>query len=227
MSSASKCSAARDWSAVTGQFGVNYHVTDDAMLYVSLSRGYRSGGFNTGLVAHPSYKPEYRLQTNIAVFDYDYRDRQDTQTLVEGGSNVSFLSNAAKVKVKGVEVEATAQVTRGLRLNTSASYLDAKYENFASLDPNNLAGGLVNLSGNTLPQSPKYKYSIGAACEFDLRNAGSLTPRGLCLGRRGLLQPVQYKHGHPGFVRPYQRADTLAKRQLGMVGGTVWAKPDG
>lgn len=181
-----------DWAAWTGQAGVNYHLSADKMLYASFSRGYKTGGFNAGILQFPTYEPEYvdaseiglksewldsRLQANIAVFNYDYKDKQETTSILFGAATLTYLSNAAAARIRGAEFEAIAQPTRALRLNASFGYLDAKFLDFFSIDSLNPAAGLQNVSGNVIPKTSKYKFSLGGEYRFELGTLGRLTPR--------------------------------------------------
>lgn len=161
---------ARKDNAWTPRFGIDYFVSEDVMLYASFTRGFKSGGFN-GAGRQPNYAPEYisayeagikstlldgRLQLNALAFYYDYSDVQVLR-IVQAGS---AIDNAASGTIQGAEVELTAAPASGLTLRLSASYLDAKYDEYTTNDP--LAGNAtVDLTDNRFPRSPKWTFNGG------------------------------------------------------------------
>ena len=181
-----------DWSKVTGKLGLNYHVTDEAMVYVSYSRGYKAGGYNTTQAS--AYDPEFldayeaglksrwldnQLQLNLATFYYDYQDKQDKQrTLVAGLPSLPLLTNASAATVQGVELELQAYIVEGLQIDLSLGYLDATFDEYDNFDTAFPALGVQDLSGNKLPYAPEWKLHVGAQYEWILDgNNGSLTAR--------------------------------------------------
>ena len=181
-----------DWSKVTGKLGLNYHINDDAMVYASYSRGYKSGGYNT--TQADAYDPEFldayevglksrwlgdRIQTNLAAFYYDYQDKQDIQRIPIGGRTLPFLTNASAATVTGFELEVQAHVLDGLQFDFSLGYLNAEFDEYDNLDVKFPVLGVQDLSGNQLPYSPEWKMHFGAQYDWLLSgNRGSLSIRG-------------------------------------------------
>ena len=171
------------WDAVSGRFVIDYQPTDDWMFYGSISRGFKSGGFNLGSFFDPNevtqVDPEYltafeigskstlldrRLRLNSSVFYYDYSELQ-VYTYVSGSTPttpvVFALENAADAKIYGVELEMNALISERLSMNLGAGYLRTEYKDFVSS-----VGG--DLSGNPMPGSPKYNLSVELS--YDLGN---------------------------------------------------------
>ena len=134
------------WSDVSPRLGVEYHVSDDVLLYASASKGFKSGGFNgRGSNANEvnAYEPEElwsyevgiksewwerRVRLNAAAFFNDYEDLQfTTQTVAPDGTQVVLVGNAAKAEISGVEVELAAAPTDALNIGVTVGYLDSKY----------------------------------------------------------------------------------------------------
>ena len=164
------------WDAFTPQAILEYRPNDQVMVYGSVAKGFKGGGWDhipaTAAGARISYDPEKvtnyeigvksdlfdrRLRLNVAAFSMDYKDLQVQQLVVECLCTVT--SNAGTAKIKGIEAETIFAVTDGLTLFASASLLDAKYDQFID------SSGVV-FSGNRIPRSPKSKYDIGATYEF-------------------------------------------------------------
>ncbi|MDO7837626.1 TonB-dependent receptor, partial [Sphingobium sp. HBC34] len=61
----------------------------------------------------------------------------------------------------------TWRAARGLTLNTSVSYLDAKIKELTTFDDEPATRGIRNTAGNPLPNSPKFTVNLGAEYGFD------------------------------------------------------------
>ncbi|MCW6537772.1 TonB-dependent receptor [Sphingomonas lycopersici] len=165
---------AKSWKAFTPRFALNWKVTPDVMLYGSVARGYKSGGFQglsgTAAGAATPYDPEFawgyeagaktqwfdrKLTFNLALFRTDYKDLQVSQLIP---LCCVVVSNAAKARLQGVEVEAVARPFAGFQLDGSYSYLDAKFTAYS------IPG--QNYTGNQLPRSPRNKFNVGAQYEL-------------------------------------------------------------
>ena len=104
-----------DWQETTWKLGVDWDAAEDVLVYASASRGFKSGGFNTGR-CNNSYDPETidayelglksilaegRVRLNLAAFIYDYQDLQATLFV----NNASLLDNATDTEMQGFEAE--------------------------------------------------------------------------------------------------------------------------
>lgn len=181
---------AKTWSEVTPKLGVEFKINPDMMLYVSYSNGYKSGGFNgrplRGVEAELApYNPEVvtsyelgfksawldnRLTANLAVFQNDYEDMQ----LSINATPDNFVRNAGKAEIQGAELEVVTRLMRGLDINLSAGYLNAKYTQLdaqlTTLNPS------VTLS-KQLVKAPKWTGSAGIQYGVDVGDAGAIVAR--------------------------------------------------
>lgn len=134
---------------VTDKFEVEYKPRQYVLLYVSYNRGAKAGSFNSPQhAATPpadpqiAYRPEIidayeagfkldawngRARLNAAGYYYDYRNAQTYVFLLPLNSEII---NADERTVGG-EVEATVEPTRGLTLNATLAYTDARVLNVA------------------------------------------------------------------------------------------------
>ncbi len=71
----------------------------------------------------------------------------------------TVVTNAANAKIQGVEGELSVAVAKGLTLSASGSILDAKYREY--VDPRRN----IVYTGNSLPRTPDYQYSLAADFE--------------------------------------------------------------
>jgi iron complex outermembrane receptor protein len=109
-------------------------------------------------------EPFRNVTANVTVYDSDIRDFQ-TQ-VVSGAVGVlrGYLANADKVRVRGVEFDGTATVSRRASLYANAAYTDGRYISFPDAPPPlELTGGpqVVDISGTLLPGISKFAVSIG------------------------------------------------------------------
>lgn len=174
-----------DWEAPTWDATLKYEPFEDAMAYLRVARGFKSGGFNTGSLQLEPFNPEYilsweagykaslfdrRVRLSAVAFYNDYDDLQVTQ--VEGFS--ILLTNAASARIKGAELELSGNVTSALRFNMAVSYLDARFQDYKNTDQARPQKGVQDLSGNRLPNSPEWKLSLGGDYTHDLASGGQL-----------------------------------------------------
>lgn len=176
------------WDKVTPKIGTEYQINPDAMVYASISTGFRSGTFapSNVLPASQVIDPENnlsyetgiktdwfdkRLRINAALFLSQYEDMQVSSIV----NNKGMLTNAAESTLKGVEIEVLAKPLPALTLNFSGGYLDAKYDDYMGL---NSFGQAVDNSGNQMPFVPEISMNMGGQYVFDLKKFGFITVRG-------------------------------------------------
>jgi iron complex outermembrane receptor protein len=168
---------------------LDHQLTSDVLLYAKAATGYRSGGSNaeTGANDEGSFVPfqpetnleyevgiksellDHTLRLNLAAYHDKYSNLQvQTSDVSPSGYFVTAERNAATATIEGVEAEATAIVTSGLRLHASAAYTDAHYDSFPDID---LTTGLPIDRSNEPFSVPKWSWSFGG-------NYKHLTPIG-------------------------------------------------
>ena len=191
-----------DWDAFTGKFGIEWQATDDAFVYLTISEGYKAGGFQglaaSELIAISPFDPEEatlyeigaktewfdnRLRLNLAIFETDYTDLQILQLLVEesaplGTGGQLITQNAADADIQGYELEFIIAPTDNLTISGSYTHLDTEFSNFftpAGFRPPDLgAGTTTDRTGNDLRNAPDTAYNILVRYHTDLSNGGSI-----------------------------------------------------
>lgn len=176
------------WDAVTPEFGVSFTPSRKTLYYASVSRGYKAGGYNAFAV-QPAFDPEYlwayetgikttlperRVRINAALFHYDYKDIQ-LLTLPPGApvGTLPIVTNAARASVQGLDLQAWYQPVWNLELRMGATLLDAHYDKFDSIDPNNPATD-PDRSGAPLPQAPDLSLLLGGEYRWVLPRYGDI-----------------------------------------------------
>ncbi len=179
---------AKGWRAVTPTFGVNYQLSDQTLLYATVTRGFKSGVINVGSqndVINPEYAWGYeagikssafdnRLAGSLAAFYIDYTD---LQVGFVGADSVVTTVNAASARNYGIEFELRGRPTRNLTFEMFATYLNAKYTDFTTGDYRQ-GFALVNLKGNRLSNAPEFTFRFGANYDIPLGDTGRLNLRG-------------------------------------------------
>jgi len=151
-----------------------YKLTDNANVYASAGKGFRSGGFNS--VGQPTYGPEsvrtYELGTKLAVLDG--RLRIDTDIFFSQYTNyqvvgltpavpVNITSNAGDAQIKGVEWDVLWSPIDQWTLGLNGDYLHTR---FTSID----ATGTSYAVGDNLDLVPKY--TVTASLQRDFKWGG-------------------------------------------------------
>ena len=107
------------------------------------------------------YKASYfdnRFSLNMAAFLANYDDYQVNQFIDLGNGRTSIqITNAAKVKTKGIEVETTWHATDDLTFTGSIGVLDATFDEF----PGGGSQG-SDASGNRLPNATNFNAAFSA-----------------------------------------------------------------
>lgn len=153
----------------------SFKVSDDVNVYASAGSGFRSGGFNRGVL--DNYEPETlvsyelgtkgtaaegRLAFEFAFFYSDYKDMLRRGLVFNAGTGATDqnTTNIGKVEVKGVEAGLTWRPIDRLTLNTTAAYLDSEVVEVKAADATNIAGDPVDYV-------PELSYTLGAMYDFD------------------------------------------------------------
>ena len=176
-----------DWSAWTPRVSLSYQAKSDVLLYLTASRGFKSGGFDTTILENtegfPSFKPElmwtyeagvksqlfgHRLKLNQSTFWSDYENIQFIVADVLDGIPVAVVKNAGTAEIFGFELELEAQLAQGLNLSLGAGYTDAE---LVDIDP----GSGVAIDA-FFPQTPDWTYNLGLQYAAAL-SRGSLIAR--------------------------------------------------
>lgn len=177
-----------NWSKFTPKASLSYDITDDAMVYLLYSRGYRGGGFNgrpaTLNAATVPYDPETldnfeigfksqfldnRVRLNGAVYMMKYKDMQQDLDVPAPGTSTGRENrtiNASKADLNGAELELTAKPIDALTLTGNIGYLDAKYKDF--FGDIYSTGTPVDATFLKLRRAPKWTWNLGATYEADI-----------------------------------------------------------
>lgn len=177
-----------DWETVTPEFSLAFSPDQEKLYYAKVSRGYKAGGYNAYSI-QPAYAPEYlwayetgvkatlpgkQMRVNAALFYYDYTDIQII-TLPAGApqGTLPIVANAARASIQGLDLRAWYRPVWALELNLGATLLDAHFDDFESVDPNNPADN-PDRSGDPLTQAPAVSLVLGGEYRWGLADAGDV-----------------------------------------------------
>ena len=162
-------SISNGWWQLTPRFSLQYSFSK-GNVYGTVSRGYKSGGFNWSVSDVPSlylYKPEYawnyeigtrlnflrdKLYVNASVFLTDISDQQIKQMDPVGERQI--ISNAGRSKSLGGEFTVHSQITGHLHAHASYGYTHATFTEY-------MLSSDVSCNGNYLPLSPLHSVDAG------------------------------------------------------------------
>ncbi len=135
------------FNALTYLAKAQYFINDDANVYISYSKGYKAGGFNTRSAALEPFSPEKlksaefglksswldrRLQLNGAVFFNQAEDQQVAEFHAGASGATNVVTNAGKSEYLGAEFEIIAKPIEGVTLDWSMGFVNPEYKNYGT-----------------------------------------------------------------------------------------------
>jgi iron complex outermembrane recepter protein len=173
------------WNSFTPKLTVTFEPNRDFMVYGTVAKGFKSGGYDlsgasgtspsevSSLLATP-FAPETvwsyelgekytgfdkRLTLDLTAFTARYKDLQTSQLVpsTNAGVPIAVTTNAGGASVSGAEFESQAAATPWLTLGLNYAYMDARFTNLLdSLQPPQL------LTGKRIPYAPKNQVHVSA-----------------------------------------------------------------
>jgi iron complex outermembrane receptor protein len=175
---------AKNYDAVTYRVGASFTPVRDHLLYVMVSRGFKSGGFqdtpSSAADAADDFEPEYATQYelgqkstllngtlvwNNTLFLLDYTDLQTRRVL----DNLAIVTdNAGEATIKGFETYLSWRAFAGARVTLSYAYTDATFDVFTP-EPG------VSYAGNRISRTPEHKVVISPSYEWQVPQGAKLS----------------------------------------------------
>jgi outer membrane receptor protein involved in Fe transport len=138
--------------------------------YFTLSKGYKTGGFNTTFerdedrsfdpetstnyeIGLKAKFPEKRFFASLAFFYIDWKNQQIYQTIPSGRG--SMIKNAGESHSTGMELELSLQPVDRLNTFFNFGYNEAKFDSYVK-------NSSTDYSGNYIPYAPKMTLYTGA-----------------------------------------------------------------
>lgn len=164
---------------LSGRAALTYRPDDPTTMYASISRGFKAGGYPVlNATQQAQYEPvkqeellayeagikrtwaDGMLQTNAAVYYYDYKDKQLLTKLLDPiFGPLPVLKNAPSSHVYGAELDVQIAPVEGLYVALAAAYVKTRIDEFVST---NSFGETEDFSGNPFNFSPETTVSLVA-----------------------------------------------------------------
>lgn len=199
------CVLDRSYSNFSPRVVVDYKVADDILLFASVAKGYKAGGFNSVQIASEfknedvtnfefGVKSQFRdahLVLNLSGFRYVYKNKQSIRLSIPAGSSIpQYLVETSDDQAWGADFELNWNPVKPLRLFANAQYIDSTFKK--RILANNL-----NLSGQPTGE-PKFSTAFGARYEHEFAGGSRLA--------------FQVAHSYRGKTR--QNDDSIAQGAL-------------
>ena len=174
-------------TSVDWKVGLNWTPNDVSIVYLSASRGTKSGGFFTGVATTDQQLLPYDKETLTAyeigvkgrmadlgfsyeasLFYYDYDDIQTFSSDISGAVPLNRLSNVDGASITGLDLQArwNSQALEGLSVIAGLGYLDTEIDAFAS-------AGVVIPKGNEMPEAPELSGNLAVQYGFNITDTVS------------------------------------------------------
>ncbi len=159
-----------DFNQFTPKIAIQYSIPSRGMIYATVSKGYKTGGFNTSFEKEEdrSFKPEYswnyeagtkweflenRIKAELSLFYIDWKNQQIYQPLPSGRG--SMLKNAGRSESKGIEIGLQGNLFNGFMLQANYGYTHATFKAYKRSET-------LDYAGNYLPIVPSQTISASA-----------------------------------------------------------------
>ncbi|SHF85574.1 TonB-dependent receptor [Dysgonomonas macrotermitis] len=204
------------FSQFTPKASLQYRFTNDEIVYFSVSKGYKSGGFNTTVEDEKdrAFKPEQSwnyeigtkascldnlIYTEISLFYIDWKNQQISQSQPSGKG--FLLRNAGKSVSKGVEATVHINPLENLSIQLSYGYTHAKFKRYTVNEE-------LSYADNYLPMVPSNTFSTTANYSIRLRNT--------------FLDKIVLNGQYVGLGKLYWNEDNLASQPYyGVFNGKI------
>ncbi|MFC7047801.1 TonB-dependent receptor [Emcibacter nanhaiensis] len=210
----------KSFEKFTPNVRLEWRANDEVLVYAGYSKGFKSGIFLTGQTT-PVLDPEIvdayeiglkgmfmdrRLRFNAAAFYYDFTDLQQGRSVPAGTSGFTLVyENAASAEIKGMEMEFTWLASEHIRIDGSATYLDATFDDYVTTDPFDTVFqqlGLIDagvdlsqqLAGNRLVQSPKWSGRLAVTVDHEISDTGWLAEGTVAVSYKDQVYFTQFNH---------------------------------
>lgn len=167
---------------VGGKLALEFSTEANDLVYLSLTRGYKAGGFNSEAklpsesdrdfdtehqwsyeIGGKFYSPDGKITNHITAFYTDRKDLQLKSSALEsdGIGWIDFTTNAGKGYSYGVEWEMTWQLQDNLTVASSLGVLKTKITEHNNSDPD-----AFNLENRAAAHAPEYNFATSV--HYDL-----------------------------------------------------------
>lgn len=172
----------------SGKVALEFAASDNVLTYISLSRGFKSGGFPGGIVLSPAgataYNPETitgyeagfksdlmdnRLRANMSVFYYDYKGLQGSSRIpAPGGVIIDRFQNLGDAEVYGFDAEFSYIPVENVYLQAFVGYSEGEITDSEGQQRSPLTRESYALEGQELNYKPDWSLNLLARYDFEV-----------------------------------------------------------
>lgn len=220
-----------NFSQVTPKIALQYMFPSYGLIYATVTKGYKTGGFNTSFEREEdrSFRPETswnyelgakhpfldnRLRAELSLFWIDWKNQQISQTLPSGRG--SMLTNAGRSESKGVEVSLQGNPTNGLMVQLNYGFTHATFKEYADEKKG------LDYSGKYLPMVPSHTFSAGA--DYTIPNPCSHIDRILLSATFTGAGRIHWKEDNIVSQPFYGQLNGKVSATKGFATFAIWAK---
>ena len=172
------------WDDVSPRFVIDYDVNPDVMVFGSLAKGYKAGGYNSVEVGSrfdnedvwnleagvKSMYPHVGLVMNASAFYYVYQDKQAISLVddVDGSDIPQYVVDTSDEEAWGIDAEARWQPYDHITLYVNVAFIDATYKDKVTRDGTHLSGEPTGEPYLTAALGASYVWTLGSAGDLDL-----------------------------------------------------------
>ena len=217
------------FTQLTPKFTLRYLTESNELFYASLTRGYKTGGFNSTFLQDDerTYKPEYNwnyevgtkvsflnhaLDAEVTLFYVDWRHQQITQTIAGVGN---ITRNAGHSESKGVEVGLTVRPVQPLTFNLNYGYTYAHFKDYKRSET-------IDYSGNVLPLVPRHTLSLNGS--YTLLPSHSVLDRLVFSAGLNGMGKIYWNEDNAVAQKFYTLLNAKVSATFGKLTWEVWGK---
>lgn len=213
---------------VSPQLAIAYRLPADRMVYASVARGFKAGGFNPASPAgSEAYGEEQtwnveggvkaswaggRVLGSAAVFFTDWTDLQLNLPNPRVPAQF-YVANVGSASSRGIEFNLTARPAAGVDVFSAFGYTRARFGN------NTVSSG-ADVSGNRVPYTPDFTFSVGAQITREVTSRLSLFGRAEVMSYGGF----DYDDLNTAAQDAYGLVNLRAGARRGWIFGELWVR---
>ena len=186
------------WNDVSPRFVLDYKITPDVMMFGSVAKGYKAGGYNSVEVGSDfenenvwnveagvkSLFPEAGVMLNASAFYYIYSDKQAIVLTndVAGSDIPQYVIDTSDEEAWGIDVDARWAPVDQLTLFANAAFIDTAYKDKVTrgTDPIDLSGEPTGEPYLSAAVGASYEWALGAVGDLDLSSRYAYRGKSRC-----------------------------------------------
>ena len=186
------------WNDVSPRLVLDYKITPNVMMFGSVAKGYKAGGYNSVEVGSQfnnenvwnveagmkSLFPDARVMLNASAFHYIYKDKQAIALVndVDGSDVPQYVIDTGDEQAWGVDLEAQWLPADHVTLYANVEFIDATYKDKVTrgTDPLDLSGEPTGEPYLTAALGASYGWALGTLGDLNLSGRYSYRGESRC-----------------------------------------------